>query len=102
MNAAQSEFVLAHWVRDESDGYPKFSSAPSHTDNERQLSQPSDFFTYVADGTLFIRSSHAGRTVVFDMRGRAIVSVLYSDGVTAVDGLSKGVYVVEGAKVVVR
>lgn len=103
MNAAQSEFVFAHWVRDEVDGYPKLQ--PTHTSvslPDVRRATPDGISVYAVDGTIYIRSAHAGKATLYDIHGKAVASVAYAEGITSVDGLQKGVYILCGAKVIVR
>ena len=103
MNAAQSEFVFAHWVRDEVDGYPKLQ--PTHTSSslpDVRRATPDGISVYAVGGTIYIRSAHAGEATLYDIHGRAVASVAYKEGLTTVDGLREGVYIVCGVKVIVR
>ena len=103
MNAAQSEFVFAHWVRDEVDGYPKLQ--PTHTSvslPDVRRTTPDGISVYAVEGTIYIRSAHAGKATLYDIHGKAVASVAYTEGLTMVDGLREGVYIVCGVKVIVR
>ena len=103
MNAAQSEIVFARWVRDEVDGYPKLQ--PTHTSvslPDVRRTTPDGISVYAVDGTIYIRSAHAGKATLYDPHGKAVASVAYAEGLTSVDGLQKGVYILCGAKVIVR
>ena len=103
MNAAQSEIVFARWVRDEVDGYPKLQ--PTHTSSslpDVRRATPDGISVYAVDGTIYIRSAHAGKATLYDLHGKAVASVAYTEGLTMVDGLREGVYIVCGVKVIVR
>ncbi len=103
MNAAQSEIVFARWVRDEVDGYPKLQ--PTHTSSslpDVRHTTPDGISVYAVDGTIYIRSTHAGKATLYDLHGKAVASVAYKEGLTTVDGLREGVYIVCGVKVIVR
>ncbi len=103
MNAAQSEIVFARWVRDEVDGYPKLQ--PTHTSvslPDVRRTTPDGISVYAVDGTIYIRSAHAGKATLYDLHGKAVASVAYTEGLTTVDGLREGVYIVCGVKVIVR
>ena len=103
MNAAQSEIVFARWVRDEVDGYPKLQ--PTHTSvslPDVRRATPDGISVYAVDGTIYIRSAHAGKATLYDIHGKAVASVAYAEGITSVDGLQKGVYILCGAKLIVR
>ena len=103
MNAAQSEIVFARWVRDEVDGYPKLQ--PTHTSSslpDVRHTTPDGISVYAVDGTIYIRSAHAGKATLYDLHGKAVASVAYTEGLTMVDGLREGVYIVCGVKVIVR
>ncbi|HOI28103.1 MAG TPA: hypothetical protein PKZ15_11755, partial [Paludibacteraceae bacterium] len=96
--------VYAKWIRDEKDGYPKFSSS-NGTDNYEINSNKgvnADFLVYSANQTLYIKSSKAGSAILYNELGQAILFVKYDEGLTAVDGLSKGIYFIKGEKVVIR
>ncbi len=104
MNAIQDTIVYAKWIRDEKDGYPKFSSS-NGTDNYEINSNKgvnADFLVYSANQTLYIKSSKAGSAILYNELGQAILFVKYDEGLTAVDGLSKGIYFIKGEKVVIR
>ena len=103
MNATQSEIVFARWVRDEVDGYPKLQ--PTHTSvslPDVHRTTPDGISVYAVEGTIYIRSAHAGKATLYDLHGRAVASVAYTEGLTMVDGLREGVYIVCGVKVIVR
>ena len=103
MNAAQSEIVFARWVRDEVDGYPKLQ--PTHTSvslPDVRRTTPDGISVYAVDGTIYIRSAHAGKATLYDPHGKAVASVAYAEGITMVDGLREGVYIVCGVKVIVH
>ncbi len=103
MNAAQSEIVFARWVRDEVDGYPKLQ--PTHTSvslPDVRRATPDGISVYAVDGTIYIRSAHARKATLYDLHGKAVASVAYTEGLTTVDGLREGVYIVCGVKVIVR
>ena len=103
MNAAQSEFVFAHWVRDEVDGYPKLQ--PTHTSSslpDVRRATPDGISVYAVGGTIYIRSAHTGEATLYDIHGKAVASVAYKEGLTTVDGLREGVYIVCGVKVIVH
>ena len=103
MNAAQSEIVFARWVRDEVDGYPKLQ--PTHTSSslpDVRRTTPDGISVYAVGGTIYIRSAHAGKATLYDLHGKAVASVAYKEGLTTVDGLREGVYIVCGVKVIVR
>ena len=103
MNAAQSEIVFARWVRDEVDGYPKLQ--PTHTSvslPDVRRTTPDGISVYAVEGTIYIRSAHAGKATLYDIHGKAVASVAYAEGITSVDGLQKGVYILCGVKVIVR
>ena len=103
MNAAQSEFVFAHWVRDEVDGYPKLQPADSSSvSTKEQPTTPEGISVYAVEGTIYIRSAHAGKATLYDIHGKAVASVAYKEGLTTVDGLREGVYIVCGVKVIVH
>lgn len=103
MNATQSEIVFARWVRDEVDGYPKLQ--PTHTSSslpDVRRTTPDGISVYAVDGTIYIHSAHAGKATLYDLHGKAVASVAYTEGLTMVDGLREGVYIVCGVKVIVR
>ena len=103
MNAAQSEIVFARWVRDEVDGYPKLQPADSSSvSTKEQPTTPEGISVYAVERTIYIRSAHAGKATLYDIHGKAVASVAYAEGITSVDGLQKGVYILCGAKVIVR
>ena len=103
MNAAQSEIVFARWVRDEVDGYPKLQPADSSSVfTKEQPTTPEGISVYAVERTIYIRSTHAGKATLYDIHGKAVASVAYAEGITSVDGLQKGVYILCGAKVIVR
>ena len=56
---------------------------------------------YAENGTIYIRSTRTGRATLYDIQGRAVASITYTDGLTSVDGLPKGVYVLCRVKVIV-
>ena len=56
---------------------------------------------YAENGTIYIRSTRTGRATLYDIQGRALASITYTDGLTSVDGLPKGVYVLCRVKVIV-
>ena len=56
---------------------------------------------YAENGTIYIRSTRTGRATLYDIQGRAVASITYTDGLTSVDGLPKGVYILCGVKVIV-
>lgn len=103
MNAAQSEIVFARWVRDEVDGYPKLQ--PTHTSSslpDVRRTTPDGISVYAVDGTIYIRSAHAGKATLYDLHGKAVASVAYAEGITTIDGLASGLYVLKGIKVIVK
>jgi len=103
MNAAQSEIVFARWVRDEVDGYPKLQPADSSSvSTKEQPTTPEGISVYAVERTIYIHSAHAGKATLYDIHGKAVASVAYAEGITSVDGLQKGVYILCGAKVIVR
>ncbi len=103
MNAAQSEIVFARWVRDEVDGYPKLTPTSSLSDIYNvSLEHNDDVMVYAEEGVIYIQAKNAGKTTLYDLQGRVVASVAYTEGLTSVDGLREGVYVVCGVKVIVR
>ena len=103
MNAAQSEIVFARWVRDEVDGYPKLQ--PTHTSvslPDVRRATPDGISVYAVEGTIYIRSAHAGKATLYDIHGKAVASVAYAEGITTIDGLASGLYVLKGIKVIVK
>jgi hypothetical protein len=103
MNAAQSEIVFARWVRDEVDGYPKLQQADSSSVSTKEYSTtPDGISVYALGGTIYIRSAHTGEATLYDIHGRAVASVAYTAGLTTVDGLASGLYVLKGIRVLVK
>ena len=103
MNAAQSEIVFARWVRDEVDGYPKLQPADSSSvSTKEQPTTPEGISVYAVEGTIYIRSAHAGKATLYDIHGKAVASVAYAEGITTIDGLASGLYVLKGIKVIVK
>ncbi len=103
MNAAQSEIVFARWVRDEVDGYPKLTPTSSLSDIYNvSLEHNDDVMVYAEEGVIYIQAKNAGKTTLYDLQGRVVASVAYTEGLTTVDGLREGVYIVCGVKVIVR
>ncbi|MCQ2232943.1 MAG: leucine-rich repeat domain-containing protein, partial [Paludibacteraceae bacterium] len=103
MNTVQSKIVFAHWVRDKVDEYPKLRPVSSSSVLSDNPSIANDGISvYAVDGTIYIRSAHAGKTNLYDIHGKAVASVVYTEGVTTVDGLQKGVYILCGVKMMIR
>jgi len=106
MNAIQDTIVYAKWIRDEKDGYPKFKSSEGTGVKENKANEGvkanADFLVSSANQTLYIKSSKAGSAILYNELGQAILFVKYDEGLTSVDGLSKGIYFIKGEKVVIR
>jgi hypothetical protein len=62
----------------------------------------SGFSLYSRGGVLVIESNESGFAQIYTPEGRLVRKVNYAVGETEIDGLSNGIYIVNGQKVVVR
>ncbi|MCQ2191143.1 MAG: hypothetical protein MJY63_05900, partial [Paludibacteraceae bacterium] len=62
-----------------------------------------EFAVYASKGCVYVKSTKSGTVDVYDVLSRLIVkSAPYSEGVTMVATLPKGIYIIEGKKIIVR
>ncbi len=62
-----------------------------------------EFIVYASQGCVYVKSTKSGTVDVYDVLSRLIVKgAPYSEGVTMVATLPKGIYIVEGKKIIVR
>ncbi len=102
MNAAQSEIVYYNWVSDSNDGYPKFKKGDVTDANDKIQSTQNELTIYAVGKDLYIQSSEKGHATIFDISGKSIGSIIYDEGLTTVSGLSSGVYLIGGTKIIIR
>ena len=102
MNAAQSEIVYYKWEIDSNDGYPKFKKGDVTDANDKIQSTQNELTIYAVGKDLYIQSSEKGHATIFDISGKSIGSIIYDEGLTTVSGLSSGVYLIGGTKIIIR
>lgn len=102
MNAAQSEIVYYKWEIDSNDGYPKFKKGDVTDANDKIQSTQNELTIYTVGKDLYIQSSEKGHATIFDISGKSIGSIIYDEGLTTVSGLSSGVYLIGGTKIIIR
>lgn len=101
-NAAQSKIVYLHWIKDETDGYPKFDTKELTNTPEEMQSSINALTIYAVDNILYIQSTQNGNATVYDINGRAVKNVIYNEGLTTISGLSSGIYMIQGTKVLIK
>lgn len=102
MNAVQSEIVYYKWETDSNDGYPKFKKGDvTNADNMNQ-SLLNGLTIYAVGKDLYIQSSEKGHVSIFDINGKSVGNIIYNEGLTTVSGLSSGVYLIGGTKIIIR
>jgi hypothetical protein len=102
MNAAQSEIVYYKWEIDSNDGYPKFKKGDVTDANDKIQSTQNELTIYAVGKDLYIQSSEKGHATIFDISGKSIGSIIYDEGLTTVSGLSSGVYLIGGTKIIIK
>ncbi|MBQ8020265.1 MAG: hypothetical protein IJ263_07680, partial [Paludibacteraceae bacterium] len=102
LNAAQSEIVYYKWEIDSNDGYPKFKKGDVTDANDKIQSTQNELTIYAVGKDLYIQSSEKGHATIFDISGKSIGSIIYDEGLTTVSGLSSGVYLIGGTKIIIR
>lgn len=63
---------------------------------------PDETEVYVRHGVLYIKSSHEHTLSIYDTAGRIVRQVKVQDGTTAITGLEKRIYLLEGKKVLIQ
>lgn len=91
---AKTTFFYSNWASIISEG----------SDGSGIANEPNDeFYIYSEAGALIINSDYQQRTVnIFAVDGRLVQSINLQGGETVVDGLSKGFYIVNKKKVIVK
>lgn len=106
LNSVQDTIVYRRWVKGASSGYPKFSSDESPVVEENNWSEDvldiHSLVVYSVEQTLYIEAMQDGITVLYNMGGQIVRTIKYQSGLTEVYGIPRGVYVIDGRKIMVR
>ena len=70
--------------------------------NDKIQSTQNELTIYAVGKDLYIQSSEKGHATIFDISGKSIGSIIYDEGLTTVSGLSSGVYLIGGTKIIIR
>lgn len=104
LNAEQDTILYKKWYMGETSSYPRFKKDESSSVDDDLIENNfiEGLSVYAIGETLYIWSEKAGVATLFNLSGSAVRVVDYAEGVTVVDGLPMGVYVVEGKKVLLK
>lgn len=104
LNAEQDTILYKKWYMGETSSYPRFNKDESSSVDDDLIENNfiEGLSVYAIGEALYIRSEKAGVATLFNLSGSAVRVVDYAEGVTVVDGLPMGVYVVEGKKVLLK
>ena len=104
LNAQQDTILYKKWYKGETTSFPKFNKDESALVDDILLDNVLNqtICVYAVGQTLFLKAGNDGVAVVYSLTGKVERVVNYREGVTSIEGLPDGIYLVEGKKVLVR